>query len=175
MLVPASDVARPWRSQGDTRAMPPPLSIADAIVVAKRARKLLRAGRITHRQFTLIDCLLWSCRNPITGTICVSYSALQRLCHVARDTIAEALRVLERLGVLTRIKRRVRVVWGASIASRQATSSYVLHPRTESSGRPVDQSESIQVLSERCDLFADLAALAQRRRVIEGRLLTNKA
>jgi len=40
---------------------------AEAIAVAKRARKLLRAGRITHRQLCLVDALLWSCRRPGTG------------------------------------------------------------------------------------------------------------
>ena len=102
--------------------LPPPpackLTPSEAAAVAKRGRKLLRAGRITHRQLALLDCLLWSCRNPITGAIVVSYSALQRLCHVARSTIAEALHVLERLGVLTRIKRRVRLAWLPGVPAR---------------------------------------------------------
>jgi hypothetical protein len=113
------------------------LTSAQAISIAKRARKLLRAGRITHRQFVILDCLLWSCRNPVTGAIVVSYTALQKLCHVSRETIAGALRVLGELGVLTKIKLRVRVLWGGSVASRQATNAYILHPRTEFGSRPV--------------------------------------
>jgi hypothetical protein len=107
------------------------LTLAEAISIAKRGRRLLRAGRITHRQFVVLDALLWSCRNPVTGTISVSYSALQRLCHCARETVASALRVLGSLGVLTKVKRRVRVRWGGSVASRQGTNAYILHPRTE--------------------------------------------
>jgi hypothetical protein len=109
----------------------PKLSLSDAIQLAKRGRKLLRAGRITHRQYIVLDCLLWCCRNPVTGAIVVSYTALQRLCHVSRETIAGAVKLLGRLGVLTKIKRRVRLLWHhGGTASRQLTNSYVLHPGT---------------------------------------------
>jgi hypothetical protein len=122
----------------------------DAIALAKRGRKLLRQGRITHRQLTILDCLLWCCRDR-TGRITVSYSALCRLCHVARDTVAGALTALQRLGLLSRIKRRVRIAWhqGGS-ASRQAVSSYVLHDRTqhdhtESAGQTVIENDRTQI------------------------------
>jgi hypothetical protein len=147
----------------------------DAIALAKRARKLLRAGQITAKQFVLLDCLLWCCRSR-TGSIVVSYTALQRLCHIARATVADGLRALERLGVLSRVKHRIRVGW----RSLQATSSYVLHPpgRTEFSGQPVLHNESIQIRepsSEVLEARAVLAAVRERRRpVIEARLLLNR-
>ena len=56
------------------------LTLAEAITIAKRGRRLLRAGRITAKTYVVLDCLLWSCRNPVTGTIVVSYTALQKLC-----------------------------------------------------------------------------------------------
>jgi hypothetical protein len=115
------------------------LSLAEAKSVAKRGRRLLRAGRITAKTYVVLDCLLWSCRNPVTGVISVSYTGLQRLCHCARETVASALRALGSLGVLTKVKRRVRVRWGGSVASRQATNAYVLHPCTESSAATVIQ------------------------------------
>jgi hypothetical protein len=163
--------------------LPPPparhLSLAEAAAVAKRGRKLLRAGRITHRQLALLDCLLWSCRNPATGAIVVSYTALQRLARMARATIAEALSVLQRLGVLSRIKRRVRQAWHqGGVQTRQATSCYLLHPgrHSEFSGRTVHQkSDSVEFLyvqQPTGDLVAAQVALARRRTVVEERLLS---
>lgn len=142
------------------------LSLADAIAIARRARKLLRAGRITHRQFVIIDCLLWSCRNPRTGAIVVSYSALQRLAHVSRETIAGALRVLERLGVLTRIKRRVRLAWHqGGVTSRQLANAYMLHSGGDTefgSATVIQKRESILTVPVAVggDVAAARAALA---------------
>jgi hypothetical protein len=125
------------------------LSPAQAGAVAKRARKLLRRGLITHRQLALLDCLLWSCRRPDTGAIVVSYSALQRLAHVARATVAAGLRRLEELGLLSRVKRRVRVLWAnGGQQSRQAASAYVLHvpdPHSEFSARTVIGEQEILI------------------------------
>jgi hypothetical protein len=104
--------------------MPPRLSHADAIAIAKRGRKLLRAGRITHRQLVLLDALLWCCRNP-AGQIGVSYTALMRLTHCARDTIAGALRVLERLGVLSRIGNPAGRPKGIEALARQHTEAAI--------------------------------------------------
>jgi hypothetical protein len=151
----------------------PTLTHADAIAIAKRSRKLLRAGRITHRQFAVVDCLLWCCRSP-SGAIVVSYTGLQRLTRVARATVAGAVAALERLGVLTRIRRRVRVAWGAAVASRQATSAYALHPRTEFSRRTVDQNDTNLILAvpgATRVVEAAQKALARRRAVIEARLM----
>jgi hypothetical protein len=144
------------------------LTSSQAISIAKRGRKLLRAGRITHRQFVILDCLLWACRNPVTGAIMVSYTALCRLCHVSRETIAGALRVLGELGVLTKIKLRVRVLWGGSVASRQATNAYILHQRTEFGGATVIQTtiEKQVALEERRGGSPDL--LAARRAAWEA-------
>jgi len=58
----------------------------------------------------------------------------------ARATVAQGLRVLERLGVLSRIRRRVRVGW----RSFQATNRYVLHSRTEFTQRPAFKSKELK-------------------------------
>ena len=117
------------------------LTLAEAISIAKRGRRLLRTGRITAKTYVVLDCLLWSCRNPATGLISASYRGLMRLCHCARETVAGALAVLERLGVVGRIKRRIKVAWhNGGSASRQLSNAYTLHPGgpdTESSSRPV--------------------------------------
>jgi hypothetical protein len=148
----------------------------DPIAIAKRGRKLLRADKLTHRQLVVLDCLLWCCRDR-TGGITVSYSALQRLCHVARDTVAGALDALQACGLLSRIKRRVWVAWvcGGS-ASRQATSSYVLHAPgyTEFGGRTVIENDRLQIEPTSREVAGAQATLARRRRQIEARLASNK-
>jgi len=144
----------------------PRLTSAEAGAIAKRARKLLRKGRLTAKQFVLLDCLLWSCRRNGEAAATVSYSALQRLAHMARETIAKGLRVLGDLGLLQAIKRRVRVVWGGGTASRQATSSYVLMaPTTESSAPtvPIDLQILVPLSGDAAAAQAGLEAIRARR------------
>lgn len=166
-------------------ALPPPparrLTASEAIAIAKRARKLLRKGMLTHHQAVILDCLLWSCRNPATGAIVASYTALQRLCHCARGTIAAALDALQRVGLLSRVKRRVRLAWHqGGTTSRQATTCYMLHPpprHTEFDGSTVSlrsDSEILYVQQPTGNLMAAQVALAQRRAVIQARLALNK-
>ena len=95
--------------------------------LAKRGRELQRTGQITHRELALLDCLLWSCRRPGQDLAVASYSALAKLAHMARGTIATGLAKLEDLGLIARIKRRVRMSWcRGGQASRQTTSCYRL-------------------------------------------------
>jgi hypothetical protein len=155
--------------------LPPPptrkLTPAEAAAVAKRGRKLLRRGAITHRTLVLLDCLLWSCRNPATGAIVVSYTKLASLAHQARETVAGGLRSLEALRVLSRIKRRVRATWAnGGVSSRQATSAYVLHPpaaNTEFGPATVptglEFSFSVQPTGKTLAAQAELAQRAARR------------
>jgi hypothetical protein len=63
----------------------------------------------------------------------------------------------------------VRVIWGqGSSASRQAVSAYVLQASTEFTDWPVAQSVKILPLASAAAVQAAEAALAARRRVIEG-------
>jgi hypothetical protein len=142
--------------------------------LAKRARQLLRSGQLTHREWALLDGLLWSCRRPGQDLAVASYSALQKLVHIARGTVATALDKLEGLGLIGRIKRRIRVSWhqGGS-ASLQATSCYRLCPPdqaadTEFNQRTVNQGMEILLLEKpACDdaeaARKALAAIAERR------------
>jgi hypothetical protein len=153
----------------------------DPIAIAKRGRRLLRKGLITHRQLVVLNCLLWCCRDR-TGRITVSYTALCRLCHVARSTLSVALDALQALGCLSRIKRRVRVAWACGgTASRQATSSYLLHAPadTEFSGRTVIENDSIRVEQAPAAQHLAQAALtavrARRLGWINERLLAGRS
>ena len=59
----------------------------------------------------------------------MSYTALQRLAHMAREIVASGLHRLEQLGLLSRIKRRIREAGHqGGVRTRQATSAYILHP-----------------------------------------------
>ena len=83
------------------------LTAANAGLIAGRGRKLLARGRITHRQFALLDCLLWSCRTAGKATARVSYSQMQRMAHQARSTVAQSIAVLVRLGLVQRARHRL--------------------------------------------------------------------
>ena len=154
--------------------------------LAKRGRELLRAGEITHRELALLDCLLWSCRRPGQDLAVASYTALQRLVHMARDTVAAALAKLEGLGLLAKIKRRVRLSWHqGGQASRQVTSCYRLNApaanvegraHTESSQRTVNRGMEISYTEKTPDDDAEaaqkaLAAVRERRRPLVDALL----
>lgn len=84
------------------------LSAAQAGTIAGRARKLLAAGRITHRQYALLDCLLWSCRAPGRAMMRTTYDHLQRLTRMARATLAVGLGVLRTLGLIQRTRSTER-------------------------------------------------------------------
>lgn len=108
------------------------LSATDAGMVASRARKLLAKGMLTHRQYALLDCLLWNCRAPGKATTRVSYSILQERAHQARSTVAAGLEVLLKLGLIQRTRNRILItgqnggrVW------KQLTNVYRLIMRSE--------------------------------------------
>ena len=162
------------------------LTPSEDAAVAKRGRKLLRRGELTHRELCLLDCLLWSCRQPATRAIVASYTALQKLAHQARETVVRGVRTLERVGLLSRIKRRARIAWHqGGVRVRQLANAYVLHPPTgydhcEFGGATVNQNQTIEVLFS-VDIEATkaaraaLAAIAERRRpAIESKLLRKK-
>ena len=150
------------------------LTLDEAAATAKRGRKLLRRGELTHHQLVLLDCFLWSCRRPGTGAVVVSYTALQRLAHMARETVARGVAALERAGLLSRIKRRVRIAWHqGGVRVRQLANAYRLHPprgydHCEFGGATVNQSQAIEVLLSD-DLEAAKAARAALTAVAEGR------
>jgi hypothetical protein len=119
--------------------LPPPPAIkltpAEAAAIAKRGRKLMRAGRITHCQWAVLDCLLWSCRSPATGAIVVSFSGLQKLAHVSRATVSSAIQALEKLRVLRGSSGASDAsgTRAASRADRRPTPMCSIHPATQSS------------------------------------------
>ena len=161
------------------------LTPIEAAAIAKRGRKLLRRGEVTHRELALLDCLLWSCRDPSSGAIVASYTALQRLAHMARETVARGLRTLERVGLLSRTKRRVRLAWHqGGVRVRQIANAYRLHPPAANHcefGPATVNQRTIELVICNAGIEAAgaaraaLAAVAERRReAVEARLLRGK-
>jgi hypothetical protein len=147
-----------------------PYSSADAAAIARRGRKLLRAGRLTHRQAVLLDTLLWCCRPHGQAAACASYSVLQRMAHLARATIAEGLRVLQRLGLIRRVRRRVLVLWhNGGRAWRQLPSEYHFPPASdcEFNQRTDSKTQELTYVSRLTGVVAQaaaaLAAVRERR------------
>jgi DNA-binding Lrp family transcriptional regulator len=118
------------------------LSGNDAGRIAALGRRLLRAGKITHREQALLEALLWSCRSHGRAVARASYTRLADFAHISRETVARGLRRLEALGLIRKTKTRLRVAWGLGMASRQGVTIYQLikSPPTEFDGRPVIQA-----------------------------------
>jgi hypothetical protein len=87
------------------------LSPSNAAYIAKRARKLLRSGELTHHQIAILEAMLWDARRPGANRVVVSYTGLQKLARTCRQTIAGAIAAFERLGLVRRIKHKVLVLW----------------------------------------------------------------
>ena len=127
--------------------LPPPpsqkLTAAQVGAVMKRARKLGRQDMLTPYDHRLLDALLFQCRNPSTGAVVVSYSALERITGMARATIAKGIARLTSCGLMGKIKRRLRVSWHqGGTASLQATNAYRFNAPTadtEFAPQTVDQ------------------------------------
>jgi DNA-binding MarR family transcriptional regulator len=149
------------------------LTPADAGAIASRARKLLRLGKITHHQLTLVDALLWTCRRAGAATVRVSYGQIQAAAHMARSTVAAGLAVLERLGLIERTRHRILVI-GANGGRvwKQLTSTYRL--LTGSDSREFDRRTDFkaQEVHIRVDTVPNAAAREAQealKRIAEGR------
>jgi hypothetical protein len=75
-------------------------------------------GPITRTFLDVLQALLWGFHNSRSGACFPSYAAIAAKAECCRDTVAEALKVLERAGVLAwqhriaRIRERCRDLWG---------------------------------------------------------------
>ena len=120
-------------------------------------------------------CLdLWSARKPGSGLLTASLGCLARLAGQARSTAIEGIRRLEELGVIQRIRRRVRVAWAGSVASRVIANGYLLLVSdTETGGRSGREQPLRISLVETPSAAVKAAqeALERRRRATEIALL----
>jgi hypothetical protein len=153
------------------------LSPDQAGAIAKQARQLLQTGTLSHREFALLDCLLWRARKAGGAIASASYATLARLTHQAKDTVRLGLRKLEELGLIARLKHRVRVQWlGRSVASRQGVNAYRLQPpETKPASTDADRRRvirEIEIKAPEGEAREAQAALARARAIMEQRLMT---
>jgi hypothetical protein len=151
------------------------LSGPQAGAIATRGRQLLRRGLITHAQHSLLDTILWAARRPGSATLIASLEMLARLAGQARSTATGGIRRLEDLGVLQRIRRRIRVAWAAgAVASRIVANAYrLMTPDTEAdhrSGREQPLIISV-VAAPNCAVRAAQEALENRRLIVQKAML----
>ena len=116
--------------------------------IAQRGRYLLRRRLITAHQLVLLDAMLWAARKPGSATLTASLRVLARMAGQARSTVTEGIQALEKLGLVQRIRRRVRVAWiGGGVASRQVANAYrMIVPDTETARRPT-REEPLRIFS----------------------------
>jgi DNA-binding transcriptional MocR family regulator len=147
------------------------LSPTQAGALAARGRLLLRRRQITVHQAALLDAMLWTARRPGSGVLTASFKVLARLAGQGRSTVAAGIAALEKLGFIKRIKRRARVFWGASVASRQIANAYVLRADdTESSNQTANRKQKNSTYLVEIPFPAQQsaqAALAARRKALE--------
>ena len=148
------------------------LSATGAGTVASRARKLLTKGRITHRQYALLDCLLWSCRALGRATARVSYSILQERAHQARSTVAAGITVLLNLGLIQRTRRRILIIGqNGSRVWKQLTNVYKLIVRSEREFDAQTDFKPPEITSLGSTVLGNAVKEAQEalRRIAQGR------
>jgi hypothetical protein len=166
--------AAPWprSNRGTTMHAHYSLSGPQAGQLATQGRQLLRRGLLTPHQYVLWDTLLWGARKPGSATLSASLKALARLAGQGRNTVAEGIRKLEELGLLQRVRRRIRVAWLGGQASRQVANLYrLLPPDTESGARTANkQSPSFTIMEVQSGAVrAAQEALAARRKAFAER------
>jgi len=107
---------RPRREKcfGDGR--PRPLDRNAKVRVMTYARSLMRRtekgrhyGAITAKALAVLEALLWGFHNSRSGLCFPSYETIAERAGCARSTVAEALKALEDVGVLTWVNRIVRI------------------------------------------------------------------
>jgi hypothetical protein len=111
-----------------------------AAQIARRGEKLLQRRLITAHQYALFQIMLWRARKPGSATLMASMRVLAQLAGQARSTVIEGLKRLEELGLIARIRRRARVVWLGSVASRVIANAYrMIAPDTETGRQAVSE------------------------------------
>ena len=148
------------------------MSPSQAAHIAKRARKLLRSGELTHHQIAVLDSLLWDLRKHGSDKVTATYRGLQKMARVCRQTVAEAIAAFVRLGLLRKFKMKVLVLWanGGRKWQQQPNSYQFCCESTERTEYPKDR---ILILNSADDADAKaaqqgLAAIAARRAAALG-------
>lgn len=93
-----------------------------------------RNGCLGLTGLAVLRVLLLRFHNRATGLCCPSYAAIERETGLCRQTVADALARLARAGLVSWVRRLVRVAVDGMVFTRQASNVYRLR---EPSGDPV--------------------------------------
>jgi hypothetical protein len=83
--------------------------MAYARSLVRRTEPGLHYGQITAKALDVFNALLWGFHNARSGLCFPSYEAIAEKAGCARSTVAEALRYLERAGLLSWVNRITRI------------------------------------------------------------------
>ena len=99
------------------RATGRPLDREAKVRIMTRARGLLRAvepgkhyGPLTAKAVAVLEAMLWGFHNARSGQCMPSYETIAERAGCARSTVAQALKALEAVGLLTWVNRLTRVL-----------------------------------------------------------------
>jgi hypothetical protein len=94
-------------------------------------------GPITRAFMEVLEALLWGFHNSRDGRCFPSYETIAAKAECCRDTVAEAIKVLERADVLTWVHRLKRVADAAGGRIVRASNAYTFRdPAPDHAGRP---------------------------------------
>ena len=120
---------------------------------ARNRRPGQHKGPITRAFLEVLEALLWGFHNAHTGCCFPSYEAIADKAECCRDTVYEAIKVLERAGVLTWQNRITRAVvrqrdlfgrWTHRRTVIRTSNAYVFRdPQPQLAGVPAAKSENL--------------------------------
>ena len=99
---------------GEGRSLPLDRNAKTRIMVlaralSRRTEKGRHYGELSAKFVAVLEALLWGFHNAVTGRCYPSYEAIADRAGCARSTVYDAIRALERVGILTWCNRLVRV------------------------------------------------------------------
>jgi hypothetical protein len=149
----ARGLPRPPREKCFGVGRPVPLDREAKCRIATLARALMHPtekgkhyGMVTAKAHEVLKTLLWVFHNVKTGWCFPSYEKIAEAAHCHRDTVAEAIAMLERAGILTWCNRLKRVVEAGVRKVVRTSNSYRFNDPGSKSEIPI--RTDIQVKQE---------------------------
>lgn len=143
-----------------------PLCREAKIKLIHRAKALRRSRAITSKAFFVFEALLWEFHNEGSGICFPSYETIAEKAGCARSTVAAAIKMLERAGLLTWHNRIVRTRISGVIKVIRTSNAYQfpnLLPKSDF--RPVTLIKSLSSIEAGplADSLSRLGAMIQAR------------
>jgi hypothetical protein len=117
-----------------------------ARALSNRVEKGKAYGPITAKALAVLQALLWGFHNARSGLCFPSYEKIAEVAHCARSTVADAIKALEQVGLLSWMNRIVRIrercpVLGSRIRIIRTSNAYHFHD-PQPTAKPLLSSKS---------------------------------